>query len=280
MQHNFWKDAHLRSQFVQSLSQPRFARYLSEAGHDPSRALKLYEWNPHLSREFYLYLQAWEICLRNQLNDFLIHRYGRSWPYDTAGLVRQLSGTDEERLSRARQRQERIRRAAPAALPAIVSDLSLSGMTSPMSGGGTSRRSSPTTGSSTVRRRGRSATRCCPCATGSPITSRSSICRSSSVTAISSASSPRCAQARMPSRSLPAASGRYGRPGPEGRESPQNTCRSAQYSPPARVIAAGRVRIQASARLRTVAICRPVPLAHIVPATPLDRMWVVETGRP
>lgn len=124
MQHNFWKDAHLRGQFVQSLSQPRFGRYLSEAGHDPSRALKLYEWNSHLSREFYLYLQAWEICLRNQLNDFLIHRYGRSWPYDTAGLVRQLSGTDEERLSRARQRQERIRRAAPAALPAIVSDLS------------------------------------------------------------------------------------------------------------------------------------------------------------
>jgi hypothetical protein len=45
-------------------------------------------------------------------------------------------------------------------------------------------------------------------------------------------------------------------------------------------MAAGRVRIQASAMLRTVAICSPEPLATIVPATPDDRMWVVETGSP
>ena len=45
-------------------------------------------------------------------------------------------------------------------------------------------------------------------------------------------------------------------------------------------MAAGRVVIQASAMERIVLHCRPEPLAAMVPATPLDRIWVVETGRP
>ena len=32
--------------------------------------------------------------------------------------------------------------------------------------------------------------------------------------------------------------------------------------------------------LRTVDHCMPDPLATIVPATPDDRTWVVDTGRP
>ena len=49
---------------------------------------------------------------------------------------------------------------------------------------------------------------------------------------------------------------------------------------PAKAIAAGRVMTQASAMERTVLHCRPEPLAAMVPATPLDNICVVETGRP
>ena len=45
-------------------------------------------------------------------------------------------------------------------------------------------------------------------------------------------------------------------------------------------MAQGSVKIQASAILRSVANWMPEPLASIVPATPDDRTWVVETGRP
>ncbi|WP_156311702.1 hypothetical protein [Methylobacterium platani] len=107
-----------------SLSRPRFNRYLAETESDRARALSLYGWNSQLSKEFYTYLQAWEICLRNRINEFLIHRYGGSWPYDAAGLGRQLARIDKERLSQARDRQERLRCRAPASLPAIVPDLS------------------------------------------------------------------------------------------------------------------------------------------------------------
>ena len=49
---------------------------------------------------------------------------------------------------------------------------------------------------------------------------------------------------------------------------------------PASAIAAGRVMTQASAMERTVLHCRPEPLAAMVPATPDDNMWVVDTGTP
>lgn len=60
----------------------------------------------------------------------------------------------------------------------------------------------------------------------------------------------------------------------------QNTWRRMKNSVPAIRMAAGSVVTQASAMLRTVAICNPEPFAAIVPATPDDRMCVVETGRP
>src|SRR5215470_13613741 len=44
------------------------------------------------------------------------------------------------------------------------------------------------------------------------------------------------------------------------------------------VMAQGRVRTQAISRLRTVSHCRPEPLTAMVPATPDDSTWVVETG--
>ena len=46
------------------------------------------------------------------------------------------------------------------------------------------------------------------------------------------------------------------------------------------IIAAGSVSTQAIAMLRIVDHCIPEPLATIVPATPDERTWVVDTGRP
>src|SRR5690606_41594714 len=42
---------------------------------------------------------------------------------------------------------------------------------------------------------------------------------------------------------------------------------------------AGKVSSQASRMMRTVPLCRPLRLATMVPATPEDSTWVVETGR-
>ena len=55
---------------------------------------------------------------------------------------------------------------------------------------------------------------------------------------------------------------------------------NSQYSVPDRIIAIGNVSTHAMSRLRTVAICSPDPFAAIVPATPDDSTWVVETGKP
>jgi hypothetical protein len=52
------------------------------------------------------------------------------------------------------------------------------------------------------------------------------------------------------------------------------------YRPPDSAIATGSVNTHASAMLMTVRPCRPAPLATEAPATPDDRICVVETGRP
>jgi hypothetical protein len=46
------------------------------------------------------------------------------------------------------------------------------------------------------------------------------------------------------------------------------------------ITAAGRVITQASAMFLIVHHCDPDPLAAIVPVTPLDSTWVVDTGSP
>jgi hypothetical protein len=42
----------------------------------------------------------------------------------------------------------------------------------------------------------------------------------------------------------------------------------------------GKVSTHANARLLTVLHCNPDPFAAIVPATPDDKIWVVDTGSP
>src|SRR5262249_19667992 len=60
----------------------------------------------------------------------------------------------------------------------------------------------------------------------------------------------------------------------------QNSFSNSTNSVPDNRMATGSVRTHAISRFRTVDICRPDRLAAIVPATPDERTWVVETGRP
>lgn len=107
-----------------SLSLPRFSRYSSAAKGNDVRAISLYHWNSKLSQALYIYLQAWEICFRNRVNEFLCWKYNPAWPYDEKRARRQLTRVDSVRLRDAINRQERTRGISPAPLPAIVADLS------------------------------------------------------------------------------------------------------------------------------------------------------------
>ena len=57
-----------------------------------------------------------------------------------------------------------------------------------------------------------------------------------------------------------------------------NTWLRIKYRTPAIIIAQGNVSTHAIKRLRIVFICTPEPFAAIVPATPEESTWVVETG--
>src|SRR3984893_1146906 len=61
---------------------------------------------------------------------------------------------------------------------------------------------------------------------------------------------------------------------------PQNMFRKKIYRPPDNIIAVGTVSTHPSAMLRIVESWSPDPLAAMVPATPEDSTWVVDTGRP
>ena len=52
-----------------------------------------------------------------------------------------------------------------------------------------------------------------------------------------------------------------------------------QNNPADKAMVAGRVSTQASRMVRTVPPCRPLLFATMVPATPYDSTWVVDTGR-
>lgn len=107
-----------------SLSEPRFNTYLTLAENDERYALALYQWNALLSQSLYIYIQSWEICLRNQVDGFLRWKYNSGWPYDEKRAVRNLNGNDKNRLRETIGRQEKLRGYKPVSSDAIVADLS------------------------------------------------------------------------------------------------------------------------------------------------------------
>ena len=106
------------------MSVPRFQRYLEDCNGDEAEAIRLYQWNSLLSQSLYIYVQSWEICLRNKLNDFLVWRFGSDWPYDQTRAVRVMKGNDKRRLEETLARQEASRNACPVPTSVVVADLS------------------------------------------------------------------------------------------------------------------------------------------------------------
>lgn len=124
MQETFGNNADLSEMFKKSLSGPRFRRYVSEAKGDDIKAFELYKWNSLISQSLYVYLQAWEICLRNKVASFLAWKYNESWPYDQIRAIRSFKGDDKRRITETIQRQEHRRGIRPVPTSAIIADLS------------------------------------------------------------------------------------------------------------------------------------------------------------
>lgn len=106
-----------------SLSEPRFSKYLNSCDGDESKALALYQWNALVSQSLYVYIQCWEICLRNKLNNFLRWKYNDSWPYDQRAL-RNLKRDDSRRLSETISRKKTTNSKGNVSTNVIVADLS------------------------------------------------------------------------------------------------------------------------------------------------------------
>ncbi|MGH9591788.1 MAG: hypothetical protein ACRD5L_01760 [Bryobacteraceae bacterium] len=62
-----------------SLSAERLGTYLTAAGFDEDRALKLYIWNAYIGEAFHLPIQAVEVGLRNRVNSALCATFGVDW---------------------------------------------------------------------------------------------------------------------------------------------------------------------------------------------------------
>lgn len=124
MQEPWANDPEIVASLKRSLSAPRFNRYLVDAKEEEKKALALYQWNVRLSQSLYVYIQCWEVCLRNTLDQFLRWKFSVDWPYDEPRAVRQLKGNDKTRLADARRRQEADRETAPVTTDVIVADLS------------------------------------------------------------------------------------------------------------------------------------------------------------
>lgn len=125
MQAIFSEKEALASALRGTISEARFARYLSENSGDQLSALDLYHWNAELSRCLYLSVQIWEIALRNKLNAFIGRKYSNpSWMYDERRAVRQLTNSDKKRLSKVIERQKSDRGLSRPTPDMIVADLS------------------------------------------------------------------------------------------------------------------------------------------------------------
>ncbi|WP_417693429.1 hypothetical protein [Roseibium sp.] len=124
MQEIFQNDPGARSDFITLISRERFTRYIQACDGDEAKAVALYCWNMRAAQSLYVYLQCWEIALRNRLNDFLCWKFGANWPYDDRRFVRNLANDDRRRLAETKDRQERNRKTKPASTSVVVADLS------------------------------------------------------------------------------------------------------------------------------------------------------------
>ena len=67
------------NQLQRAISKDRLGTYLSAAGLDKDRALRLYLWNAQVGEAFHLPVQGVEVGLRNCINAALICGFGPDW---------------------------------------------------------------------------------------------------------------------------------------------------------------------------------------------------------
>jgi hypothetical protein len=104
-----------------SLSSDRIGTYLTAAGFDHERALRLYLWNAFVGEAFHLPVQAVEVCLRNSINFGLSGLFGPEWWRDSEFLRL----AEHERKSDLELAQRRIRnRGRPLVTGQMVATLS------------------------------------------------------------------------------------------------------------------------------------------------------------
>ena len=65
--------------FQETFSQPRFDRYLSANGKDPTKAVQLYRANLRLSQKMYTILSLFEVALRNSIDKHYSKKFGPDW---------------------------------------------------------------------------------------------------------------------------------------------------------------------------------------------------------
>jgi len=82
-----------------TLSVPRFARYVRVCGGDRHAALRLYVWNSMAGRSLQWPLEMLEVSVRNGICRVLCHRYGPRWHLQTCFLS-QLGDRDRATLHR------------------------------------------------------------------------------------------------------------------------------------------------------------------------------------
>jgi len=104
-----------------TISADRLGTYLTAAGFDGDRALRLYVWNAYIGEAFHLPIQAAEVGLRNRIDAALRVVYGIDW-WDDANFLR-IGG--RERQSDVETAKRRItRRNQTVSTPQMVANLS------------------------------------------------------------------------------------------------------------------------------------------------------------
>ncbi len=111
----------LIDQLRPAISADRLGTYLTAAGFDGDRALRLYVWNAKIGEAFHFSIQAVEVGLRNRINTALCSRFGADWwRHDTF-----LSLADHERRKDLTTAKQRIaNRGASLCTAQIVANLS------------------------------------------------------------------------------------------------------------------------------------------------------------
>jgi len=93
----------LIDQLRPTISSDRLGTYLTAAGFDNDRALRLYVWNAKIGEAFHFSIQAVEVGLRNCINAALCAQFGADW-WDADDFLALIDHERKKDLTTAKQR--------------------------------------------------------------------------------------------------------------------------------------------------------------------------------